>query len=288
MRPLIIFFLLFYFAFAASGQNVAKTDPSLKFNQRYTKCERKWVVMSQADTDKSYLFGFIYIDAQAGFTFDMKGTFLVSDNGRYLADTSISKNQSMKYRIARNWRNVAVLPASRFNELHIKPQPWWIKIYYNYTDTVQHNYRWGFIYNDLDECDTALVYLYKAYKVNPHYPGLEFEIIYAYNALKSYDDAITIINSALANDPKNVMFYRELGYAYLQKMNYDKSVAAYNQGIVMCTDKENDTKAEMAINMAKDYKLMGKQDEYAAWGAKAKGWATVGSAIYKFIVSLGF
>lgn len=244
--------------------------------------------MSKADTAKDYLYGFIYLDAQAGFTFDMKGTFTVDENNRYIADTSITANRSMKYRIARNWRKVALLSPAHFVELHIKPQPAWINIYYSYTDTVQHNFRWGFIYNDLDQCDTALVYLNKAYAVKPHYPGLEFELIFAYNALAQYDDALNVINVALQNDPKNVMFYRELGYAYLKKKDYDKSVASYKQGIDMCTDKQSDAKSEMAINLAGAYKLMGNQAEYMNWGGKAKAWATPSSAIYKFIVSQGF
>jgi tetratricopeptide (TPR) repeat protein len=153
---------------------------------------------------------------------------------------------------------------------------------------LKHNFRWGFIYNDLDQCDTALVYLKKAYKVSPHYTGLEFELIFAYNALKNYDEAISIINSALQNDPKNVMFYRELGYAYLQKKEYDKCFTSYKQGIEMCTDKQTETKSEMAINMANAYKDVGNMDEYKNWGTRAKGWATPNSNLYKFIVSQGF
>jgi tetratricopeptide (TPR) repeat protein len=268
-------------------QEKAGVDTSLKFNKRYTQCERKWIVR-RPDSAGKYSFGFIYIDSQAGFTFDFKGNFIVDENNKYIVDTSISHNTSIKARLYPQWGNVAIIPASHFNELGIKPQPNWIGAYYNYTDTVQHNYRWGFIYNDLDQCDTALVYLNKAYAVKPHYQGLEFELIFAYNALARYDDALNIINAALQNDPKNVMFYRELGYAYLKKKNFDKSVASYKQGIDMCTDKQNDAKGEMAINLASAYKLMGNQDEYMNWGNKAKAWATPGSAIYKFIVSQGF
>jgi len=276
------------FIFNATAQNIAKTDSTLKFDQRFTKCERKWVVLPKKDTDKSYLFGFIYIDSQAGFTFDLAGNFSVGENNHYVPDTSMVANTRIISRIDRNWRKVALLPPAHFEELHIKLQLDRIKSYYNYTDTVQHNFRWGFIYNDLDQCDTALVYLNKAYVAKPHYPGLEFELIFAYNALARYNDALNVINTALQNDPKNVLYYRELGYAYLQKKDYDKSITAYKQGIDMCTDKQNDAKSEMAINMANAYKSAGNLDEYKNWGNKAKGWATPGSSLYKFIVGQGF
>jgi tetratricopeptide (TPR) repeat protein len=287
MRHLIILSILNYFVIAVSAQNISKSDTSLKFDRRYTQCEKKWVVRRPDSTGK-YTFGYIYIDSQAGFTFDFKGNFIVDKNNRYIVDTSVSQGTSIKVRLYPNWGNIAVLPVDRFKELGIKPEPNWIKGYYSYTDTVAHNFRWGFIYNDLDQCDTALAYLKKAYAVQPHYKGLEFELIFAYNALRRFDEAISIINSAIKADPKNVLFYRELGYAYQQNKDYDRSVATYMQGIEMCTDKEIETKSEMAINMANSYKSLGKNEEYKIWGAKAKSWATPGSALYKFIVSQGF
>jgi len=288
MKRIILTLLFVVTIINAFGQQMPNVDTALKFNQRFTKCERKWVVISKADTAKNYLYGFIYIDSQAGFTFDMKGTFVINSNGQYIGDTTLSKNRSIKYRIAQNWRNVALLPPSRFKELHIKPQPAWIKYYYNYTDTIQHNYRWGFIYNDAGQSDTALTYLLQAYKLKSHYPGLEFELIFAYNALAQYDDAIKVLESAVQNDPKNTLFYRELGYAYLKKALYDKSIAYFKQGLDICTDKQNDTKAEIAINMAQDYKLLGNDAEYKEWGQKAKAWASAGSQLYKFIEAKGF
>jgi tetratricopeptide (TPR) repeat protein len=276
--------------FNAHAQNNSGIDTALKFNQRYTKCERKWVVISKADTAKDYLFGFIYIDEVAGFTFDMKGSFRVDNNDRYIVDTTLSKNSSVKYRISPNWRNVALLPRQRLSELHIPAQPSWVKLYYadNRDTSVLYNYRMGFLYNDANECQTALTYLKKAYQLKPHFHGLEFEMAFAYNALNQTDSAINILELAVKYDNANVLFYRELGYAYLHKEIYDKSISYYKQGIEICTNKQMDTKCEMAINMAKAYQSSGDHADFTIWGNKAKSWATPGTPLYKFIVSQGF
>ena len=130
MRHFILSSFLICFAYVALAQNSVHSDTSLKFNKRYTQCERKWAVRRPDSTGK-YSFGFIYIDSQAGFTFDFKGNFIVDENNKYIVDTSISHNTSIKARLYPEWGNVAIIPASHFNELGIKPQPNWIGAYYN-------------------------------------------------------------------------------------------------------------------------------------------------------------
>lgn len=286
MKKLLLTVLLLQIVntlFAQSG-----IDTSLHFNQRYTQCERRWVVIPKKDTAQSYMFGFVYIDEQAGFSFRLKGNFKVDKSGHYIADTSITANTSLTYRIAPTFKNIALLPASRFAELNIEPQPGWIKGYYHYTDTLAHNFRWGFFYNDAGQCDTALVYLNKVYQKHPHYARLEFEMIFAHNVLGDYNGAIKIIQAALDADPTNVLFYRELGYAYMKQKSFDKSISAYKTGISMCTAGETETKSEMAINLAGVYKVSGDEANFKVWGAQAKSWAKPGTELYNFIVGQGF
>jgi tetratricopeptide (TPR) repeat protein len=289
MKALLFALLFFSISIRVFSQQQTGIDTSFIFNQRYTQCERKWVVMSKPDTAKKYTFGFIYLDDHAGFTFRVKGDFRIDKNGRYIVDTSAFANTSMLYRIARNWRKVALVPPAHFAELHIKAQPDWINTYYDYTDTLAHNFHWGFIYNDLDQCDTALVYLNKVYALQPHYKGLEFELIFAHNALNDYDGAIKIITAALEADAINPLLYRELGYAYMKEKNYFKAILAYKTGINLCAvDNQMDTKAEMAINLAEVYKSSGSDDDFKTWGKLAKSWANPGTDVYNFIVGQGF
>ena len=288
MKKLILLLTLCYFTLPGFAQKAIGTDTALKFNQRYTKCERKWVVMSKSDTLANYTFGFIYIDEQAGFTFDLKGTFKVDGNNNYIVDTTATKNGSIKYRISPNWRLVALLPQKHFKELHIKPQPNWLKYYYAYTDTVAHNYRWGYTYNDVDEPAIALTYLEPAYKADPKNPDIAFETAYAYNALTRYDDAVKIMEIAITQTPGNPLFYKELGFAYLHKEDYDKAITTYKKGLEHFADKPTESRGELAYNIASIYKKQNNQAEYKNWMTKAKAYTPMDSRYYKLILDAGF
>jgi tetratricopeptide (TPR) repeat protein len=263
-------------------------DTSLKFNKWYTKLEKKWVVLSKRDTDKTYSFGYIYIDHEAGFTFDFQGVFSVDKNNKYVRDTVMFKNQSVKYRIAPNWRLVALLPPNHFTELGIKPEPDWIKTYYTYTDTVAHDYRWGWVYNDLNESEIALSYLKNANRLKPHEPNVEFELAFAYNVLEQYDSAIKVLETAIPYKPDNMVFYKELGYAYMKKKLFEQAIATYKKGISNAPDKKSDAKGELAFNMATCYKNTGNMADYKTWMLKAKEFALPESPYYQQIIDAGF
>ncbi|MEO6149378.1 MAG: tetratricopeptide repeat protein [Mucilaginibacter sp.] len=286
MRNLILFIISSLMPISVLARQGNSAD-TLKFNQRYTQCEKKWVVLSKADTANDYSYGYIYIDSQAGFTYQLAGKLKIDAGGKYVGDTSIFTGTSVKYRIAPTWKNVALLPAAHFKELNIKGEPHWVKNYYTYTDTVLHNYRWGWIYNDLHQCDIALIYLLDAYKRNPEFNGLEFEIVFAYNELRRHDDAISFLEASLKRHPDNVLSYRELGYAYLNKGEYDKAIYHYKQGIEKCSKEQADVKSEMAFNMADAYKKAGNEQENRNWLVKAKEWAPPGSAIYNHLIKQG-
>lgn len=286
-RRLSLSVILVYAVHALSAQN--RIDTTFNFNQRYTQCERKWVVLPRQNNSPGYTYGLVYLDEQAGFTLFVQGHLIIDKDGHYIADTSFLQNTSLRARLSRTSGKMALLPPAHFAEMHITPQPDWLKYYYTYTDTLAHNFRRGFIYNDLDQCDTALVYLNKVYDKQPGYKGLIFELIFAHNALADYRGAIKIIELALQTDPLNALYYRELGYAYMKINNYEKAINAYKTGITLCTtDAQMDTKAEMAINLAGVYKSYGNDDEYKNWGAKAKQWAKPGGDVYNFIVGQRF
>jgi tetratricopeptide (TPR) repeat protein len=289
----ILFTCLFTIAIInAFGQQRPRVDTALKFNKRFTNCELKWVVLPRRDTSARNFYGFVYIDELAGFTLDVKGFFIIDANGHYIADTSMTRRGPVKERIGTNTVNVSLLPPQHFKEMNIQARPKWVDIYYRgENDTsVFYNYHMGFNYNAAGGSQTALKYLDKAYKVNPHYKGLEFEIAYAYNALNRADDAIAVLESAVKYDPKNIMFYRELGYAYMNKKDFDKAIALFKQGIDLYPDLQgvNENKAMMAFNLASVYHKIGKEDDYKEWIVKAKGWSAPNSEIYRAVVRLGF
>jgi len=52
---------------------------TLKFDKRYVQCEDKWIA-KQMNQDSTYVFGFIYIDSQAGLTLNYEGKFKIINN----------------------------------------------------------------------------------------------------------------------------------------------------------------------------------------------------------------
>jgi tetratricopeptide (TPR) repeat protein len=272
-----------------SFKGFSQTTTDLKFDLRYTKCEKQWVVITKADTSTSYTYGYIYIDEQAGFTFDLQGVFNVNDKGVFIRDTNaFSKTGSIKYRITPNWRAVAILSLKHRNELNLPVEPDWVKIYYKTKDPVYHNYRMGWIYNDANESEAALIYLKKAYLVNSHTPNVEFEMAYAYNALNRFSEAVELIELALKSNPRNALFYKELGYAYNKLSNYDKAIETYKLGLQYFPNQRSDSRGELAFNMANIYKRLNNQQEYKNWMIKAKEYVSLNSQYHKAIIDAGF
>ncbi len=288
------YFMLLICAFLgkiAFAQQPVLADENFKFDQRVFKCEKKWVIFPKAPNAKNYPFGYIYVDRMAGFTLNLEGFFYLDQNKNYVLDTAAYGNKAkiVKYRLEGNSKPVALITADHYSQLKITAEPDWVKIYYQpVTDSLYYNFRRGFIFNGVGEGDTALTYLKKVYKMQPHYKGLEFEMAYAYNVSNKFADAIKLLEPAIKNDPGNIMFYREMGYAYLGQSNLAKAIEYYKQGVDHCNEQQLSEKSEMAINMARAYKLSGDDAAYKEWGAKAKQWAPLNSAIYKNIEALGF
>jgi hypothetical protein len=49
--------------------------PTLRFDTNYYDAVDKWVAFPKKDIDSTYPYGFIYIDSQAGFTFNYESRF---------------------------------------------------------------------------------------------------------------------------------------------------------------------------------------------------------------------
>ena len=70
MRIILSFFLLI------SSIGFSQSDEKeLKFNTKYYDAVDKWIAFPQKEADTTYTFGFIYLDEQAGFTFDYTSHF---------------------------------------------------------------------------------------------------------------------------------------------------------------------------------------------------------------------
>lgn len=274
---------------ATQFANAQSVPADLVFNQRPVKCEKKWVVFPAKQGDPHYGYGFIYFDEKAGFTFDFKGVFTVDNAGRYVVDTSATQNGIFKYRLSPDMPDVAIVPARRFAEMHLKPVPGWLSNYiYGYTDTTAHNYRMGYYYNVAGESAAALPYLEPIYKMKADYQNVAYELAFAYNALQQGANAIKVLEVAITNKPQDVTLYKELGFAFALIKDLKGAVDSYQKGIDKCNDKQTELKSELAFNIGMTYKNAGYPDEYKTWMLKAKEIAAPNSNIYKSIVSQGF
>ncbi len=287
MKYLILFVISILFAFNAVSQNA----PDLKFDQNFTSCEKKWIVFER-DPARGYPYGFLYVDMQAGFTFDLKGFFTVTPDGKFVADNTVSKNGSVKHRLAPGTKRVAILAADRTEELSLEAEPFWLKTYYpevKDSADLYYNYRRGWVYNAAGDGATALKYLEKAYRANPADTKVRFEMEFAYNALGRFDDAIKMLEADIQNKPNDFNIYKELGFAYSGAKNFDKAIATFRKGISLFPDNVRlDQRGEMAVNTAMVYKEMNNIDEYKKWMLLAKEYYPLESVMYKRIVASGF
>jgi tetratricopeptide (TPR) repeat protein len=243
-----------------------KSQTILNFNKRFVECEDKWVAFKM-DKDSCYSFGFIYIDEQAGLTYNFEGSFKIFENGDFKMVKKI-ENTNMKIRLNANNVKVAIIPESKFRDLNISATPDWLSNYKTDTNSIKRLYRWGFLYNSWDECTKALTYLEKAQAINPKYKGLEFELAFAYNALEQYEKAIAILNSAIETSPDECLLYKELAFAQMHLGQLEIASKTCNKGISICTEME--IKCEISYNLAYQYYKNKDKKNFKKWAKKAK------------------
>lgn len=271
MRKIFVIFMTF-FTMTAFCQE-------LKFTTQYYDAVDKWVAFDKNAEDSTYMFGFIYIDEAAGFTFDIGGRFKITNSGLKKIPQDTENNASMKVRLSQNTAKVAIFSDEEIQQLNLSKVPDWLKYYKENENS--YLVRIGLLYNSVGASHNAFEPLLKVYEKEPHFQGLEFELAYAYNATMQFDKAILVLNKAIENDPKNFWFYRELGFALKNQDKLDEAEKVYLQGIKL--SKENFQKAEMAINMAQSYFQIKNQEKFNEWAELTKKYADKDSQYYKYI-----
>jgi tetratricopeptide (TPR) repeat protein len=270
---LSIFLLIFSIGFSQTGVT------ELNFDTKYYDAVDKWIAFPQKPTDTTYVFGFIYLDEQAGFTFDYSSHFEKTENGLKKLPRFFEGN--LKSRLSGNTVNVAVLSEKQISELQLPAVPDWLAIYKKGSDDVGYLKNIGFHYNAAGASNLALDPLEKAYEIEPHFKGLEFELSFAYNAMGQFDKAIPILDQAIKNDPENFLFYRELGFAYKNLEQVEKAEDIYRKGIKLTKDKNQ--KGEMAINMAQAYFNLKDKEKFKEWAKLTRKYSEKGSRFDQFI-----
>lgn len=217
----------------------------LKFESKFTQSEDKWVAFP-TDSAGSHSYGFIYIDSEAGLTFDYAGSFIINDDGKFIHQKK-EIDGSMKYRLEPNNVLVAIIPDSHFAELEISEFPDWLKYYKEDENTIERLYKWGYMYNGWGECEKALEFLKKAEAINADFKGLRVELGFSYNCLKDHKKAIEVLKEAVKSDPNDAYTNKELLYSQIHSNQIDEAILTYERIIRDLSDKTYN--AENAFNI---------------------------------------
>ena len=251
---LFLFLLLPISAFAQSG---------LLFKTKYFRAEDNWVAFPKKEKDDSYLYGFVYLDEQAGFTLQVGGTFRIDETGKYIPEKKDTPTANIKLRLTPNTADVAIIKDDKLAELGVDKVPNWLKYYKESKDKVAGLVARGYQYNHIGGSDLAIPLLEEAYGIDPDAKGLNFELSFAYNATKDYKSAETILVKAIEKEPKNVLLYKELLYAYVYQDKLSDAENIYKKSTEEV--KDNTFKAEMAFNMAQAYYQKRDKENFKIW-----------------------
>lgn len=237
----------------------------LKFDKKFVECEDKWVAF-QMNKDSSYLFGFIYIDEQAGLTLNNEGSFKVKqDNSlivKKLTETSV------KIRLEPNNVRVAIIPNDLYDDLQIKTIPEWLKYYKNDTNSVKRLFKWGYMYNGWNECSKGLSYLLRVKDLDSTYKGLNVEIAFSYNCLKEYNKAEQILKEELKLNPTDPYINKEYIYSVSKTNTIDKAVEQYFKSLETIKDKTYN--AENCFNIMQFYYKNDDVSNFDIWYKELK------------------
>jgi tetratricopeptide (TPR) repeat protein len=270
-----LFFLLTFCSLTTQAQSV------LKFEKRFVESEDRWVAF-QKDKDSSYVYGFIYIDAQAGLTLNYEGTFTINEKGAFIPKKIDSTN--FKIRLQPNRVKVAFIPKNKFTDLKITPTPDWLKFYKTDTATVERLYKWGFMYNGWDLCAKALTYLEKAQKINPQFKGLSVELAFSYNCLNQFDKAIIVLQTALEKNSTDAYINKELIYAQTKSGQLDKAAESCKKALKICKDKTYN--GENCYNLLHSYYEKKDTKGFNLWLNETKKWTATNPSLTKSIKTM--
>jgi len=252
-------------------------------DKEYYEAVDRWVMFPKQDSDSTYYYGFIYIDPQAGFTYQAGSEFKIDKDGKFVSGP-IDQTKNIKVRLPERWGLVGIIPNYRLEELGLPEYPDWLKFYKSDENDVSYMVSIGYFYNHVGACNTALDILNKAYSIEPHHKGLEFELSFAYNALGQYENAIPVLEKAIDNNPNDFFFYRELGFSLCNINKPEDAETVYIKGIEIC---DNDPqKSEMAVNMAQAYFLSKNKTKFDEWYKITKKYVEKDSQIDQFIEML--
>ncbi|MGC4103770.1 tetratricopeptide repeat protein [Ferruginibacter sp.] len=246
----------------------------LKFDKRFVESEDKWVAFGM-DKDSSYIYGFIYIDEQAGLTFNREGKFKINSDHTFAVEKL--KEANIKVRLQPNNVKVAWIPAAVYKDLQIESVPDWLKFYKTDTTSAKRLYKWGYMYNGWELCSKALTYLIRAKQIAPDYEGLNVELAFSYNCLGEYNNAEQILEEEIKVNPTNAYVNKEYIYTVTKTKNIDKATTQFLKSIT--TIKDRTYNAENCFNILQYFYIAKDKKNFNTWYNELKKWPNDNQAL---------
>lgn len=273
-------FLLFILLF--TSLSVAQVNLSdLKFDKQYFESVDQLVVI-QTSKENLFALGYIYLDQDVGFTLESMGKLLDTENGlKFEEPLDELKKMAIKIRLPRNMNNVAVLTQQQKQELKIPDPPEWFAFYKQDSVEVSYLKSIGYQYNHVGASNLALKTLQKAYLIDPHFEGLEYELAYAYNAMSQFNEAIQILEKAVENNNKDQNLYKEYGFALVNSNQINKAEKIFHKSLKLA--KNDNLKGEIAFNMVQVYFKIRNEKKFKYWLKKFKKYDVEDSQLSKVV-----
>lgn len=248
-----LFILLLLCAFGAKAQY------GLKFDKQLLDCENKWIAVSLGDEGK-YAFGYVYLDNSAGLTFNLQGSFTLT-NDVYIAKHVVQ----VKNRITPTAAKVAIIPSNRLVELKVEASPAELK-YIGRNNSNDRYFKLAQTYNIWKNHKQALKYL-EAITCNPYlYPNFGAEELMAQNTEQTKKiKVVRKVFKASYIDP-----YKQEIFWLVQTNKMKMAEETYIEAIRYCTDEVS--KADMAYNIAYQYYKTSNIEKFNIWAKEVGRW----------------
>lgn len=243
-----------------------ETTVEIAFDTPFYAAAERWVLFPASD-ENIFSLGFIYIDRQAGFTFDYLGD-VIKENGKLkIRNIENEEIRSLKVRLQRGAKNVYVLTKNQLEELDLK-NPNWLEIYKTNSETDAYKIDIASTYNSVGGNEFALEILLKIKENNLSDEKLLFELVYAYNALGRHNEALEILETAFKVNDSEELFYKEQLYAQVMLFDFEAARAGYEAYVEK--SKSFQYRTEMLYNLCYTHFLAKNREEFDFWSKELR------------------
>jgi tetratricopeptide (TPR) repeat protein len=257
------------FALPALAQHPEARE--LTFNQAVSDCENRW--FGAEAQDGSVILGYVYIDPDAGFTFEHYGT-LEEDGGLLRAvQSNLSREARLIHRIGRNFPATCLVD-DQVTALGLPLVPETMQFYKDSRPLGEHHAAWAYHYNHIGASDKALGHVLKAQEVGANSAALTFEHAFALNALEMFDATVRLLDPVYLVGGMTGDLIAELAYARLGQGDYQRAIELYTQAIDPDQGEVSSRRWEFARNIAAAYEKLGDGRQRDVWIERAEKYRT--------------